>query len=92
MAITKNQRREVRISDKDDDLLVEAAGIVGVSVSEFILSRALEDAEVTVAAHHEVVLDTDAYDRFLAVLDAPAQAIPALASQARRARRLKHVD
>ncbi len=35
----KDRRREVRISASDDDLLAEAAGLAGVSVSEFLLAR-----------------------------------------------------
>ena len=37
----KDKRREVRISADDDDLLAEAAGLSGVSVSEFLLDRAI---------------------------------------------------
>ena len=44
MMATKDRRREVRLASSDDELLTEAAGILGVTVSEFLLERALSDA------------------------------------------------
>lgn len=89
---TKDQRRELRLSSADDDLIAEAAGLVGVSVSEFLLDRAVADAQEIVETHRIVRLDDDAYRRFLAVLDAPASAVPDLVQQLRKARPLKHDD
>lgn len=86
---TKNHRREVRLSSKDDDLISEAAALLGVSVSEFMLSRAIADAEAIVQAHHTIVLPVDSYDRFLTALDAPAEPVPQLVEQIRRSRPLK---
>jgi uncharacterized protein (DUF1778 family) len=63
----KDTRRESRLSQRDDDFLVEAAGLAGVSVSEFIASRALADAEQIVDAHHVIQLDADNYRRFPAL-------------------------
>ncbi|MHB1712481.1 MAG: type II toxin -antitoxin system TacA 1-like antitoxin, partial [Acidimicrobiales bacterium] len=40
-----------------DDLIVEAAGLAGVSVSEFLLDRAVAGAEALVHAHHAIQLD-----------------------------------
>lgn len=88
----KDRRREVRLETKDDDLLVEAAGLAGVSVSEFILDRALSDAEELVEAHHAISLDHEAYIKFLSVLDAPATVNEALVGQAAKARYLKQAD
>ena len=89
---TKDRRREFRLAATDDDLLIEAAGLVGVTVSEFVLDRALHDAEAIVHAHHTVTLSDAARARFIAALDAPLTRNERLASQARAARRLKHVD
>jgi uncharacterized protein (DUF1778 family) len=85
----KDKRREVRISASDDDLLAEAAGLAGVSVSEFLLDRALSDAAALVEAHQRIRLSEDAYRKFTEALDAPVRALPELADQARRARPLK---
>ena len=88
----KDNRREVRISAADDDLLAEAAGMTGVSVSEFLLNRAIADAATVVDAHHAIQLAEDDHERFLKALDGPVHPPKELVAQARRARRLKRVD
>ena len=89
---TKDHRRELRLSSSDDDLITEAAGLVGMSVSEFLLSRAVADAEGIVDAHRSVHLEQDCYDRFLGALDAPPEPVAALVDQIRKSRALKHAD
>lgn len=88
----KDRRREVRISAEDDDLLAEAAGLAGVSVSEFLLERALSDAAALVEAHRTIRLSRESYEAFFEALDAPARAPKQLVAQSRRARRLKRAD
>ena len=88
----KDKRREVRISAEDDDLLAEAAGLTGVSVSEFLLDRAIADAATIVDAHRAIQLAEDDHARFLKALDGPVHPPKELVAQARRARRLKRVD
>jgi len=88
----KDRRREVRLAARDDDLLVEAAGLIGVSVTEFMLDTAVADAEKVVAAHHTIELGSEAYKDFLAALDAPAAPPAGLVNQLRKANQLKHLD
>lgn len=88
----KGKRREVRISAEDDDLLAEAAGLAGVSVSEFLLDRAISDAASMVDAHRTIRLADDDHERFIKALDGPVRPPKELAAQARRARRLKRAD
>jgi len=88
----KDRRREVRLSAKDEDLIVEAASLVGVSVTEFLLDRALSDAEQIVGEHHTIQLGETAYARFLEALDLPVSVPPALLEQAAQARPLEHLD
>ena len=88
----KNRRRELRITSSDDDLLVEAAGLLGVSVSEFLIERAVSDAQRVVEAHHSISLRPDSYQRFLDALDSPAQAPSDLLRQIRQSRPIKHTD
>jgi uncharacterized protein (DUF1778 family) len=88
----KDRRREVRISASDDDVLSEAASLTGVSVSEFLLDRALAEAAALVHAHRTISLSDENYQAFLNALDAPVRPPKALVKQARRARRLKRVD
>jgi uncharacterized protein (DUF1778 family) len=89
---TKDQRRELRLSADDDELITEAAGLLGVSVSEFLLERAVADAEAIVEAHRTVRLNQDSYRRFLAALDAPIAPLGPLIEQIRKARTLKHAE
>ncbi len=85
----KDRRRELRLSTHDDDLLVEAAGLRGMSVTEFILGSAIEDAERTVDAHHSVELSSTAYARFLQALDEPSGPPRELVRQLRNAHALQ---
>ncbi len=71
---------------------MEAAGLVGLSVSEFLLGRAVADAGAIVDAHRSVRLQRDAYDRFLAALDTPPSPGAELVDQIRKSRALKHAD
>ena len=88
--VTKDHRRELRLSSSDDDLITEAAGLLGLSVSEFLLGRAVADAEAIVDAHRTVRLQQDSYDRFLLALDAPPKPVAKLVDQIRKSRPLKH--
>lgn len=83
----KDRRREVRLSAHDDDLVVEAAGLAGVSVSEFLLDRAIGDAEALIATHRTILLAESDYAAFLAALDEPCGPPVELVSQVRRSRR-----
>ncbi len=89
---TKDHRRELRLSSTDDDLITEAAGLLGISVSEFLLGRAVADAEAIVDSHRSIRLQEEHYNRFLAALDAPPGPLPKLLEQTRKSRPLKHAD
>jgi uncharacterized protein (DUF1778 family) len=89
---TKDHRRELRLSSSDDDLITEAAGLLGLSVSEFLLDRAVANAETIVDAHRSVRLQQDSYDRFLAALDSPPKPVSKLVDQIRKSRALKHAN
>lgn len=86
----KDHRRELRLSSSDDDLITEASGLLGLSVSEFLLGRAVADAETIVEAHRSIRLQQGSFDRFLAVLDAPPEPLSDLVDQIRKSRALKH--
>jgi uncharacterized protein (DUF1778 family) len=88
----KVARREFRLSSQDDDLIVEAAGLAGVSVTEFVVERAVADAEQLVAAHHTIELRADIYKRFMAALDAPVQHDSPFVNAVRQSRRIKTVE
>jgi uncharacterized protein (DUF1778 family) len=87
----KSARREVRLSERDNNLLIEAAGISGMSVSEFVVEHAVSDAEEIVRSYHTIELAPDAYRSFIDALD-NVRPNPAFADAVRRARSLKHLD
>lgn len=87
---TKAARREVRLTEQDNNLLIEAAGLLGITVSEFVIERAVADAEAIVAAHHTIALPEADHTRFIAALD-ELRPNPAFDFAARRARPLKHI-
>ena len=66
---TKTERREVRLTERDNNLLIEAAGLAGMSVSEFVVEHAVTEAEALVRAHHTIELSEDNFRRFIAALD-----------------------
>lgn len=87
----KDRRREIRISASDDELLAEAAALAGVSISEFILERALSDAAALVEEHRTIHLSDTAYASFVEILDAPLHPPENLAEPARRARPFRRI-
>ena len=91
--VAKDRRREMRLTNKEEDLVLEAAGLLDVSFSEFVLNEAVSRAGQIVEAHHEVRF-TDAHARadFFASLDAPFSRNDSLVAQAHKARRIKSSD
>jgi len=87
--MAKERRRELRLGKTEDDLLVEASSLVGMSVSDFLLERAVSDAEKIVEAHRTISLQPDLHARFIAALDATTGVNPALLPQIAKARTLK---
>lgn len=88
----KNRRRELRLTSRDDDLMIEAAGLLGISVSEFVLDRAVADAETVVDAHRSIRLQPDSYFRFLKSLDGPMKSQQQLLKQIKSSRPFKHAN
>ncbi len=88
---TKTQRREVRLTERDNNLLIEAAGLAGMSVSEFVVEHAVTDAEALVRAHHTIELSEDTFRRFISALD-DATPNRRFTEVVRRAEPFKHAD
>ena len=63
-----------------------------MSVSEFLLQRALSDAVALIETHRTIRLSDENYDAFLKALDAPMRPTKELVEQVRRSRRLKRAD
>ena len=82
----KTSRRQLRVSPADDDIFRRAAAAAGESVSEFLVTSGRERAEMILADRPEFVLDKDAWERFTAALDRPAELKPAVVDLMRRPR------
>jgi uncharacterized protein (DUF1778 family) len=82
----KTSRRQLRVSPADDEIFRRAAAAAGESVSEFLVTSGRERAEMILADRTEFVLDEDAWRRFTAALDHPAELKPAVVKLMRRPR------
>lgn len=67
----KESRLNIRCDHGARELLDKAAAYTRVSVSEFVLSRAIASAEKVIQAHESITLDPKSFKAFLAALDAP---------------------
>jgi uncharacterized protein (DUF1778 family) len=89
---TKDRRRELRLSQEDEQLITEAAALSGTTFTGFVLEDAVARAREIVDAHRTITLSADSYARFLEALDAPPERNPALVELAKRAKRFRRVS
>lgn len=66
------------------DIIVRAADVLGQSITEYTVSRLVENARRDIQEHETIVLSNRERDRFLALLDAPPKPNAALKRAARR--------
>lgn len=74
----KSQRINFRISDAQESLLRRGASAKGQSMTDFIIESACTIAECELAEQREFPLPPAQWKEFLAILDRPAAANPAL--------------
>ena len=89
-ALAKDTRLHIRCDQEIRRLLDKAAAYAHMSVSEFVLRNAVEQAQSVVQAHEAITLSQDDFAAFLNALDTPAAANPAL--ERAFARHAKHVQ
>jgi uncharacterized protein (DUF1778 family) len=65
---------QIRASAETKAILTRAAALRGQKLSEFMLDSARRQAEDALLDQRAFFLDAQAYDAFMALLDAPAQA------------------
>lgn len=85
----KDTRLHIRCDQEVRRLLDKAAAYAHMSVSEFVLRNAVEQAQTLVQQHEAITLSQRDFSAFLDALDAPVQPNPAL--QRAFARHAKHV-
>jgi len=76
----KNERINLRLKSSAKSLIERAAGFEGKTVSHFILSSALEQAEKTVQKHEILILNAKNARKFFECLAAPVRFNRKLAS------------
>ena len=76
--LAKDTRLHIRCDQDMRRLLDKAAAYAHMSVSEFVLRHAVEQAQSVVQAHEAITLSQDDFAAFLDALDTPHQANPAL--------------
>ncbi|MBV9142732.1 MAG: DUF1778 domain-containing protein [Pseudonocardiales bacterium] len=88
IASGKTERIEVRVSERDQELLREAAEAEHMTVSAFILSTVVPRAQEVVHRSRDIRMSAEAYEQFLGELDRPAEDVPALRELFARPRRI----
>ena len=74
----KEGRLNVRATARQLNLLRQAAEAQGRSLSDFVLAAATERAEEVLVERRHFVASGQAWDSFMATLDAPPDPVPAL--------------
>ena len=77
-AVAKTNRIDLRISSEDKSLLEQAADIKNVSLSNYILSIIMKQAELDVKANEKIVLSDEGAKFILEMFDNPPEPTPAL--------------
>jgi len=71
-AITKDTRLHIRCDQQVRLLLDKAAAYAHMSVSEFVLRNAVDQAQAVLAANESICLSQEEFAAFLAALDTSA--------------------
>jgi len=80
----RRHRLEVRVTTEQDALIREAADLEATTVTAFVLDTVTARAKRVIKQHHDLVLSNEAFDRFIAELDKPAEDVPELVRLFRR--------
>ena len=82
---SKRQARiNMRVSERQERVLRAAAELSGETLTGFVLGVATERAEQVLERANRVDLSAQAFGRFVAALDAPAQEMPVVRRYARK--------
>lgn len=86
---SRRHRLEVRVTPEQDALIRQAADLEDTTVTAFVLDTVTSRARRVVKQHQDLVLSNDAFDRFIAELDAPGQPVPELVELFRKNPKLR---
>ena len=68
----------MRVSDRQERILRAAAELTGETMTGFVLAAATERAETVLERAERINVSAQAFRRFVAALDQPAEEMPAL--------------
>lgn len=74
----------LRVSARQERVLRAAAGLTGETLTGFMLAAATERAEEVVARAQRIEVSSDAFQRFVAALDAPVEDMATLRRYAKK--------
>ena len=74
----KTARMEQRTKPRVKAQIQQAAALLGIDETTFVISAALEQARITIADHERTVLSAEDREMILTALDAPAEPTDAL--------------
>lgn len=74
----KSARINVRLSERQRELIHDAAEVTGTSMSEFILVPAIERAANVLASEQVTRLNAEVAEKFVGWIDEPARVIPSM--------------
>jgi uncharacterized protein (DUF1778 family) len=86
----RSGRINLRVSDRQERVLRAAADLTGETLTGFMLAAATERAEEVVARAQRIEVNADAFRRFLAALEAPAEDMPTLRRYAKKRGPIPH--
>lgn len=72
------QPLSIRPNSQQKRVIAQAAKLLNVSVSQFVLQRAYLDAQAVIAEQTRFGLNDEQWTRFIAVLDEPPKELPRL--------------
>jgi uncharacterized protein (DUF1778 family) len=80
----RRHRLEVRVTPEQDALIRQAANLEDTTVTAFVLDTVTTRARKVIKQNQDLILSNDAFDRFIAELDKPAEPVPELIELFRR--------
>lgn len=75
---TRSEKLDLRLTPQAKRTLQLAADAANKSVSEFVVESALASADEALLDRRQFLVDAEAYDKFVAMLDAPPRDHPRL--------------
>lgn len=75
---SKNDRIQLRVSERKKKIIAQAAKVQDKTISEFIIDRAFEEAQNVLAEQNHFFLPEDKWNAYNHALEAPVRELPAL--------------